>query len=97
MISGTAPLDLKKLIQDSRILPGPQDLRYAVFAVGASQYSGGAVKKHLAELRKSCIVKILGPLRIELGLPSSVTAVISVHECYPEVIFDSVFTNCVTK
>ena len=53
--------------------------------MGASQNSVEFVKKDLPELRKSCIVRVLGPLRFEMGLPNSITAVISVHECYPEV------------
>lgn len=68
-----------------------------MFAVGASQHSAEAIKKHLADLRKCCIVKVLGPLRIELGLPNSITAVISVHECYPEVNIDIAFMKCITK
>ena len=85
VISGKFSLDVDKLLQDCRILPSPQDLRYAVFAAGASQNSFESVKKDLPILRKSCIVRVLGPLRFEMGLPNSITAVISVHECYPEV------------
>ena len=85
VISGKFSPDVDKLLQDCRILPSPQDLRYAVFAMGASQNSVEFVKKDLPELRKSCIVRVLGPLRFEMGLPNSITAVISVHECYPEV------------
>ena len=85
MLSGKACIDLKKLLQDSRVLPCPQDLRYAVFAVGASQNAAESVKNALPELRKACLVKVLGPLQFELGLPNSITAIISIHECYPEV------------
>lgn len=86
VISGKFSLDVDKLLQDCRILPSPQDLRYAVFAAGASQHSVESLKKDLPVLRKSCIVRVLGPLRFEMGLPNSITAVISVHECYPEVL-----------
>ena len=85
-ISGKLSLDLVKLVQDSRVLPCPQDLRYAVFALGASQNAAESVRNHLPELRKSCIVRILGPLQFELGMPNSITAVIAVHDCYPEVM-----------
>lgn len=67
------------------MLPCPQDLRYAVFAVGAAQNAAESVKIALPELRKSCIVKVLSPLQFELGLPNSITAIVSIHECYPEV------------
>lgn len=67
------------------MLPCPQDLRYAIFAVGASQDTSEIIRRELPDLRKSCIVRVLGPLRFELGLPNSITAVISFHECYPEV------------
>ena len=85
VISGKTSLDIEKILQDSRVLPSPQDLRYAIFAVGASQGATEMIRRELPALRKSCIVKVLGPLRFELGLPNSITAVISFHECYPEV------------
>ena len=88
--SGKTTLDIEKILQDSRVLPCPQDLRYAVFAVGASQSATETIRRELPALRKSCIVKVLGPLRFELGLPNSVTAVISFHECYPEVTYMSI-------
>ena len=56
-----------------------------MFAVGASQNSAESVKNDLLPLRKSCIVKVLGPLQFELGLQNNIAVVVSVHECYPEV------------
>mmetsp|Transcript_25789 Transcript_25789/g.24635 ORF Transcript_25789/g.24635 Transcript_25789/m.24635 type:complete len:361 (+) Transcript_25789:57-1139(+) len=85
VINGKSIIDVKKLLQDSRVLPCPQDLRYAVFALGASQNAVECVRKDLQELRKTCLVKALSPLRFELELPNSLSAIVSIHECYPEV------------
>jgi hypothetical protein len=88
--------DVQKLLDDCRVLPSPQDLRYVVFAISASQGAKEAALKDLPELRKQSILKVLDShaataardapiLRFQLELRGRVVATVSVHDCYPEV------------
>jgi hypothetical protein len=61
-------------------------LRYAVFALTKTQTAAEVMQQHLSELRRRCIVTVLGPLSFRLELKGGVIADGVVHECYPEVI-----------
>jgi hypothetical protein len=69
----------------------PQDLRYAIFALGAVQRSAAALGTHIADLRKRCIVRSHGftttnsCASVQVTLSNGVTASLSAHACYPEL------------
>lgn len=79
------------VLTDAMVLPSPQDLRYAIFALGAVQTAPSLLQQHVAELRKRCIVRSNGfqpgnsTASVQVTLSNGVTASISVHACYPEV------------
>ena len=79
------------ILSEAIALPSPQDLRFAVFALGAVQRSAAALALHTAELRKRCIVRSAGfsaassCASVQLTLSNGVTCSLSVHPCYPEV------------
>lgn len=90
--AGDLPMRLEKLLDDSRVLPSPQDLRYAVFAIGAAQLARDAAMKDIATVKalRTCLVQMLASddsslLRFQLELKGRIVATIAVHECYPEV------------
>jgi len=79
------------ILSDAIVLPSPQDLRYAVFALGAVQKSSAILTQHTAELRQKCIVRSNGytakssMASVQITLSNGVTASFSVHACYPEL------------
>ena len=79
------------ILSDAIVLPSPQDLRYAVFALGAVQKSAAILTQHTSELRKKCIVRSNGytakssMASVQITLSNGVTASFSVHACYPEL------------
>lgn len=82
---------LQDVLTEAAVLPSPQDLRYAIFALGAVQNAPATLQQHLSELRKRCIVRSNGysasssAASVQVTLSNGVTACISVHACYPEV------------
>lgn len=83
--SNVSVASIDRILEDARMLSAPQDLRYAMFAVKASQSTVASLQQHLSELRKTCIVKLLSPLSIQVTLINGLTATISIHQCYPDV------------
>ncbi len=78
-------LDINSILQEASTLTAPQDLRYAVFALKAAQTSTTILQTHISALRKMCIVKLTGPLSLQITLNNGLTLLVSVHECYPEI------------
>ena len=76
---------LSQIMEESNVFPAPQDLRYAIFALGCIQRSPVILRAHVSELRKKCIVRSPGPLTAEFTLSAGVTASLVVHKCYPNV------------
>jgi hypothetical protein len=92
--SGDLPMRLEKLMDDSRVLPSPQDLRYVVFAIGAAQGARDAAARDIAAVKalRTCLFKALPDapndtalMRFQLELKGRIVAVVAVHECYPDV------------
>lgn len=78
-------VDINTILQEASTLPAPQDLRYAVFSLKAAQTSTAILQTHISALRKMCIVKLTGPLSLQITLNNGLTLIVSVHECYPEI------------
>ena len=78
-------VDINSILQEASTLPAPQDLRYAVFSLKAAQTSTTILQTHISALRKICIVKLTGPLSLQITLNNGLTLLVSVHECYPEI------------
>lgn len=87
---GTYP-HIADILSESITMPSPQDVRYAMFALGAVQRSGAVLTQHVSELRRHCIVRsnffttLTKYASVLVTLSNGVTASISVHPCYPEV------------
>jgi len=78
-------VDINSILQEASTLPAPQDLRYAVFSLKAAQTSTTILQTHISALRKICIIKLTGPLSLQITLNNGLTLLLSVHECYPEI------------
>jgi len=76
---------LARIVEESKGLPVPQDIRYAIFALGSVQNSPQLLRAHISELRKKCIVRSTGLLSAEFTLSAGVTVSVAVHDCYPNV------------
>ena len=92
--SGDFPVRLQKLLDDCRMLPSPQDLRYVVFAIAAAQGAREAANRDIAAVKalRTCLFKTLPDapndtalMRFQLELKGRIVAVVAVHECYPDV------------
>lgn len=81
--SNTTSEMLSEIMDEARTLSIPQDLRYAVFALGCVQKSPSILRAHVSELRKKCIVRSTGLLSAEFTLSAGVTISLTVHHCYP--------------
>ncbi len=76
---------LSRILDEAKALPAPQDIRYAIFALGCAQNSPQILRAHISDLRKKCIVRSTGPLSAAFTLSTGVTVSIAVHDCYPNV------------
>ena len=74
---------LSQIMEEANVFSAPQDLRYAIFALGCIQKSPVILRAHVSELRKKCIVRSTGPLSAEFTLSAGVTVSLIVHKCYP--------------
>lgn len=80
-------IDTVKLLCECAQLEAPQDLRHAVFVLGAAPKCHAAVKEHLKAVRRTCLVDV-DPSdfrRMEISFANGVCAVLRIHECYPQV------------
>ena len=77
---------LARIIEEAKGLAVPQDIRYAIFALGCVQNSPQILRSHISELRKKCIVRSTGLLSAEFTLSAGVTVSVAVHDCYPNVL-----------
>ena len=68
----------------TRLAP-PNDIRQAVFHLGATQSMKQALKEHITEQRQKYIVSVQGPYNIKLSLQNGVSVSLKVHPCYPLV------------
>ena len=56
-VSGDFQHDLTKVLQSCAAIPAQQDLRFAIHSIKSMIHSAIILKKHIADLRKFCIVK----------------------------------------
>jgi hypothetical protein len=72
------------ILSDAQMLPVPQDLRYALFALKAGMGVKAAIAKDLSELRRKCIVRQspTSPLSITITLSNGLSIDVKVSECY---------------
>ena len=85
IVESSSKIDIQKIIQDIAMMPTPQDLRYALFSLSSMQESQIQLQKHIASLRKKCIIKQNSPNTVQITLGSGISATLLIHECYPEV------------
>lgn len=85
IIESSSKIDIQKIIQDVAMMPTPQDLRYTMFALSSCQDSQIHLQKHIALLRKKCIIKQVTPNTVQVTLGTGISVTLLIHECYPEV------------
>jgi len=83
--SSSSKIDIQKIIQDVAMMPSPQDLRYVLFSLSSMQESQIQLQKHIASLRKKCIIKQNSQNTVQITLGSGISATLLIHECYPEI------------
>ena len=83
--SSSSKIDIQKIIQDVAMMPSPQDLRYVLFSLSSIQESQIQLQKHIASLRKKCIIKQNSQNTVQITLGSGISATLLIHECYPEI------------
>ena len=76
---------LHELLAECKELPAPNDLRHAIFCLYSAPLAPSKLAEHMMELRKQCLVNKVGHLSIEFKLENQLTAVMTVHPCYPNV------------
>jgi hypothetical protein len=76
---------LNEILEDAQSFSSPQDIRHAIFTLGAIQKSPVIMKAHVSDLRKKCIVRSTGPLSAEFTLSVGVTVSLVAHKCYPNI------------
>ena len=85
---GTPTLEehtLLSLLGECRELAPPNDLRHAMFCMHSAPLAPMKLAEDIAELRKRCLVKSDGPLRVEFTASNGLVAKLKVHDCYPNV------------
>lgn len=75
------------VLLEAQQLLAPQDLRYAIFHIGAAQHAPGLVKSDIAKLRKKSIVQAdtKNDRVFHVTFSNGVTVQVSTHYCYPYV------------
>ena len=75
-----------EVLFESQQLPPPQDIRYAVFYIGAAQQAESRLLKDVAELKQKYIVQVDIEQRIvSIDINSDITVRLKIHPCYPHV------------
>lgn len=78
-------VDERAVLAEARMLPPPQDFRFAVFAVKAAYQCQSAVSKDCALLQKKAIIVRTQPLSCSLTFKNGLSAKVAIHPHYPEV------------
>jgi hypothetical protein len=80
-------INASDLLVDAQQLPAPQDLRYAIFYLGAAQQAPLVLKSDILELRKKYIVQMDAKKSgvFDISFSNGVTAQMSTHPCYSYV------------
>ncbi len=82
-INGEFPFDLSKIVEECSSIPMPQDLRFAVHILRSTIHSRIVLKKHIADLRKFCVVK-QDDQTIKLTLRNGILADIAINDSYAQ-------------
>ena len=95
--SADSHINAADVLAEAQMMAAPQDLRYAVFYIGAAQKAPVALKADVAELRKSCIVQPNAQRKdgcFDITFSNGVTIQVSSHPCYSSVrIFIKISLN----
>jgi hypothetical protein len=84
-------IDASEVLYESQQLPPPQDIRHAVFYIGAAQNAESRLLKDVAELKLKYIVNVDCEQRVvSVDINSDVKIRLKTHPCYPNV---SAFLN----
>jgi hypothetical protein len=83
--SSQVKIDVNRILDDVTMMPTPQDLRYCLFALSSCQESQMHLQKHIAALRKKCIIKQVNTNTVQITLGSGISVTLLIHECYPEI------------
>ena len=83
--SSHVKIDVNRILDDVTMMPTPQDLRYCLFALSSCQESQMHLQKHIAALRKKCIIKQVNTNTVQITLGSGISVTLLIHECYPEI------------
>ncbi len=82
-ISGDFPYDLSKIMQSFNSIPPAQHLRFAIHSLKSTIHSSHFLKKHVADLRKVCIVKQTNET-VLITLRNGLTAEITTNSSYSQ-------------
>jgi hypothetical protein len=82
-IAGDFPYDLSKIMQSFNSIPPAQHLRFAIHSLKSTIHSSHFLKKHVADLRKVCIVKQTNET-VLLTLRNGLTAEVTTNSSYSQ-------------
>jgi hypothetical protein len=91
--SAEETINAADLLVDAQQLPAPQDLRYAIFYLGAAQQAPSVLRSDIVELRKKYVVQMNAKKSgvFDISFSNGVTAQMSTHPCYSYVSFNAHF------
>lgn len=84
---------IPQILADSRGLPAPNDLRYALFVLGALQDARPLFQSHISDFRKKCIVEVLGMFALKMTFRTGLTISVQANLCYSFVPSGVVITE----
>jgi hypothetical protein len=86
ILKSKCQIDSAKLLCEACILSPPQDLRYIIFVLEASQRAPERILSELNEVKKVYLVKRESSYTASVTFNSGISAALTFHEAYPDVV-----------
>lgn len=83
--AGDSSVNVAAVMRAAKVFTPPNDIRQAIFSLGAQQNAMESFKNDLSELKKRILVRQLSDLKAQLTLSNGVIVDLEADVCYPEV------------
>jgi hypothetical protein len=83
--AGDSSVNVAAVMRAAKVFSPPNDIRQAIFSIGAQQKAVESFKNDLGELKKRILVRQLSDLKAQLTLSNGVIVDFEADVCYPEV------------